>query len=93
MTEMRMIAFIKGSFINYENKEGAEVEVVRLNLGNQSLIFKNHLIDDCFENRSRIACKQAPINQFNWSHFDNVKWIKIVNKTNLTIINNEHQEN
>ena len=85
MSEMKMSAFVQGKFINYEGKEGAEVEVVRLNLGNQSLTFKDHLIDDCFENRSRIACGQPPINQFNWTHFDKVKWIKIVNDTKINI--------
>ena len=87
MSEMKMSAFVQGKFINYEGEEGAEVEVVRLNLGNQSITFKDHLIDDCFENRSRIASGIPPINQFNWTHLDNVKWIKIVNETKIVCLN------
>jgi hypothetical protein len=75
-------AFIIGNFIGYEGKEGAEVNVVKITFGNQSIVFEPNLVDDGEENQSRLRCGQQPINQFNFALLSDVKWIRIEDSAN-----------
>ncbi len=74
---MKIKAFVLGKFLGYEGKDGAEVEVLKLVPAGKYITFQPHLIEDCFENTSRIACGEPPINQTNFAGFDALKYINV----------------
>jgi hypothetical protein len=74
---MKIKAFVKGDFIGHEGKLGAEVEVLKLVPQARYITFEPHLVDNCFENTSRIKSGLPPINQINFAGFDDLKYLEI----------------
>lgn len=74
---MKITAFVKGDFIGHEGKSGVEVNVLKLVPQAQYITFEPQLVDNCFENTSRISSGIPPINTINFASFLDLENLEI----------------